>query len=118
MIGLPGIAEGRMRGSRSSSASGSPAAPVAATISAVAAEAPPGRGAVAVPVLADWTSVLVGSPPAPLLPPGGPVTAEPVRSRGLEYSSMPKLISAKPAPMTAIARPGGTYHHQAPDSSA
>jgi hypothetical protein len=38
----------------------------------------------------------------------------PVRSRGFEYSSIPKLMRARPAPMMAMARPGGTNHHHAP----
>ena len=34
------------------------------------------------------------------------------------YSSMPKLISARLVPSTAIAMPGGMYHHQNPDATA
>ena len=41
-----------------------------------------------------------------------------IRSRGLMYSSMPKLISARLVPRSAIAMPGGMYHHQKPDSTA
>src|SRR5699024_655233 len=42
----------------------------------------------------------------------------PVRRRGLEYSSIPKLMRASPAPISAIARPGGMNHHQAPTKRA
>ena len=41
-----------------------------------------------------------------------------IRSRGLMYSSMPKLISARLVPSRAMAMPGGMYHHQKPDSTA
>ena len=34
------------------------------------------------------------------------------RSRGLTYSSMPKLISDSATPSSAMQRPAGTYHHQ------
>src|SRR6185312_15284795 len=44
-----------------------------------------------------------------------PVT---VRSRGLMYSSMPKLMSARLVPRIAMASPGGMYHHHIPDATA
>src|SRR5262249_47853881 len=40
------------------------------------------------------------------------------RSFGLMISSMEKLISESAAPKSAIARPGGANHHQAPRRSA
>src|SRR5699024_3330457 len=90
---------------------------VRATCSAVAPVAPPGRRGPVEPIPEAWASVLVASPPAARA--AAPFrTAAPVRRRGLEYSSIAKLIRARPAPITAIARPGGTYHHQAPASSA
>src|SRR5699024_12396741 len=79
--------------------------------------APPGRRGPVEPIPEAWASVLVASPPAARA--AAPFrTAAAVRRRGLEYSSIAKLIRARPAPITAIARPGGTYHHQAPASSA
>src|SRR5882672_9262015 len=40
------------------------------------------------------------------------------RSRGLMNSSMPKLTNDSAVPMSAIASPAGTNHHQEPVSSA
>ncbi len=40
------------------------------------------------------------------------------RRRGFRISSRPKLISARPVPTSAMHRPGGTNHHQAPLESA
>src|SRR6266566_3731223 len=40
------------------------------------------------------------------------------RNRGSATSSMPKLISASPAPSVAIQRPGGMNHHQSPPPNA
>ena len=40
------------------------------------------------------------------------------RNRGLMNSSIPKLISARLVPSSAMATPGGMYHHQNPDSTA
>src|SRR5947209_2630214 len=40
------------------------------------------------------------------------------RNRGSATSSMPKLISASPAPNVAIQRPGGMNHHQSPPPNA
>src|SRR4249919_2244438 len=40
------------------------------------------------------------------------------RNRGSATSSIPKLISASPAPNVAIQRPGGMNHHQSPPPNA
>src|SRR5947208_12154948 len=40
------------------------------------------------------------------------------RNRGSATSSMPKLISASPAPNVAMQRPGGMNHHQSPPPNA